>query len=87
VLLTPETGLIGSPDISNRLVLRARSLLNPELFPNRQVKIESTEIKGLMFRLERVIFTGETFGQNWYADIEAKRFDNAFTSPSSYAYG
>ena len=87
VLLSPERGLVGSPDMSNRLVMRARSLLNPELFPGRKVKIESSEIKGRVFRIERVNFSGETFGPNWYADIEAKRFDYAFTSASSFSYG
>ena len=72
VLLSSETGLIGSPEVSSNGILRARSLLNPELFPGRKIKVESKEIKEPHFRIARVIFSGETFGQDWYVDIEAE---------------
>jgi hypothetical protein len=72
VLLSSETGLIGSPEVSSKGILRARSLLNPDLFPGRKIKVESKEIKEPQFRIARVIFSGETFGQDWYVDIEAE---------------
>ena len=72
VLLSSETGLIGSPEVSSKGILRARSLLNPEIFPGRKIKVETKEIKEPQFRIARVIFSGETFGQDWYVDIEAE---------------
>ena len=72
VLLSSETGLIGSPEVSSKGILRARSLLNHELFPGRKIKVESKEIKEPHFRIVRVIFSGETFAQDWYIDIEAE---------------
>ncbi len=72
VLLSPNTGLIDSPQVSNKGILRARSLLNHELFPGRKVKVESGEIKEQLFRIERANYIGETFGQDWYVDIEAQ---------------
>lgn len=72
VVLSSETGLIGSPEVSSKGILRARSLLNPELFPGRKIKVESKVLKEPHFRIARVIFSGETFGQDWYVDIEAE---------------
>lgn len=40
VLLTPETGLVGTPTITDNGV-RAVALLNPEIRPNRPVRIEA----------------------------------------------
>ncbi|MEI6806061.1 MAG: hypothetical protein WCK49_06095, partial [Myxococcaceae bacterium] len=45
VLLSPDTGLLGSPQLSNQGVLRAQALLNHELFPGRKIKLETREIK------------------------------------------
>lgn len=72
VVLSSETGLISSPNVSSKGILRARSLLNPELFPGRKIKVESKVLKEPQFRIARVIFSGETFGRDWYVDIEAE---------------
>lgn len=40
VLLTPETGLVGTPTITDNGV-KVKALLNPEIRPNRRVRIES----------------------------------------------
>lgn len=72
VVLSSKSGLIGSPEISSKGILRAQSLLNPELFPGRQILLQSREIKERCFRIARANFTGETSGQDWYVDIEAQ---------------
>ena len=77
ILLTSDSGLIGSPELVEKKkknekmtsIVRARSLLQPGLFPGRAVKIESTAIDG-RYRIESVTHTGDTHGTDWYSDIE-----------------
>ncbi len=85
-LLTPRTGLIGSPQLgkakkdqkkqptgappAERSILRARSLLNPALRPGGGVVVDSIQVDGI-FRIERVTHTGDTHEGGWYSDIEA----------------
>lgn len=75
VLLTATngrtTGLVGSPEPGENGIVKARSLLQPDLMPGRRVKLESREIDGF-YRAEKVVFTGDTWGGDWYSDIEAK---------------
>lgn len=87
VLLTPKTGLIGSPEpgseveIKNKAgkVIRTyrltkfRSLLQPGLKPLRRAKIEAAAsgYNG-MYVVRKVTFDGDTHGLNWYADCEAR---------------
>ncbi len=73
VLLSPETGLLGSPQLSNHGVLRVQALLNHELFPGRKIKVDSGEIKELNFKIQRVNFRGDTAGSDWTVDIEANK--------------
>lgn len=44
VLLSPETGLIDTPTITDNGV-KAKALLNPEIRPNRRVRIESQTLE------------------------------------------
>jgi hypothetical protein len=71
ILLSPSTGLIGSPQEGDDGRVDARGLLIPELKPGRKVKIESALVNGF-YRVERSVFSGDTWGQEWYTEIEAK---------------
>lgn len=71
ILLNPDTGLIGSPQAGDKGSVEARSLMIPSLQPGRKVRIESSLVNGF-FRVERSVFVGDTWGQDWYTDIEAK---------------
>jgi hypothetical protein len=71
VLLTKTTGLIGSPEAGEKGAVKARSLLQPDLVPGRKIRIESEEVTGF-FKVERSVFVGDTWGQDWYTDIEGK---------------
>jgi hypothetical protein len=71
IVLSPTTGLIGSPQPGDEGIVAAKSLLIPDLLPGRRVEIRSAEVNGF-HRIERVRFTGDTWGNDWYADIEAK---------------
>ena len=71
-LLTPETGLVGSPSIDNEGVLTAQALLIPDIFPGRLLVLESERLSG-SYRVEKCAYTGNTAGDDWYIDLEAKK--------------
>lgn len=50
-------------------VLKVKSLLQPGLHPGGKVQVEARGIKGL-FRIEQVEHTGDTFGGEWYSELE-----------------
>jgi hypothetical protein len=71
IVLTPETGLVGSPEPGNKGTVKATVLLMPGLQPGTKVLIETSEVHGL-FRLERVDYAGDTTQDDWLAHIEGK---------------
>jgi hypothetical protein len=77
ILLTPETGLVGSPETASpekkggALRVKARSLLQANLRPGRAVELRSAAIAGV-FRVEVVEHKGDTHGGEWYTDLELK---------------
>lgn len=84
VVLTPDSGLIGSPTFGTASVgnpepgqkrgprvLKLKSLLQPDLKPGRRVHVESEGIKGT-FRILTVTHSGDTSGADWYSDVEAQ---------------
>lgn len=70
VKLSPSTGLIGSPEVGGKAKLKARSLMNAQIFPGRLLQIESESIQGF-FRVDRAVYVGQRSGADWYVDIEA----------------
>jgi len=72
VLLTPETGLIGSP-VWKKGGIEFTALINPKVRPGRAVAItiEEKQYTGF-FRVWRADFSGDTHEQNWYVKAEAK---------------
>lgn len=70
--LTPETGLVGSPSIDNEGILTAQALLIPEIFPGRLLVVESEFLSG-NFRVESCKYVGDTAGNDWYVEVEAKK--------------
>jgi hypothetical protein len=77
VLLTPNTGLIGSPDHGapdtkgGPSILKVKALLNPQFICGGQVQVESDSVKGL-FRIEKLEHEGDTEAGNWYSMLELK---------------
>ncbi len=71
IKLTPTTGLVSSPSISNKGIATGKCLIIPDMYPGRQIEIDSRFLKG-RFRLEKVSFTGDTHGSDWYCEFEAK---------------
>lgn len=75
VKLSMETGLIGSPEFAEdkkdkHQYVKARSLLQGTLKPGRLVLINSRQVNGY-FKVEQATHTGDTWGTDWYTDIEA----------------
>ena len=68
VLLSPETGLIGSPEPGKDKRIQIKALLQPTFAPGKKFKLEAAQFSG-EYRIERVDFYGSTFGNEWYADI------------------
>lgn len=77
ILLSPATGLVGSPDHCAPKdealppVLKARSLLQGGLRPGRKVEIRASRTQGV-YRCAKVCHEGDTHGPEWYTSIEAE---------------
>jgi hypothetical protein len=71
--LSPTTGLIESPTVSNEGELEAKLLMIPGVRPGRICVVESDTIKG-QFRLEKCQYRGATWQQDWYITINGKRY-------------
>lgn len=85
VILTPETGLIGSPfkrvvlnqDIAKKKDgkdaengVKIKALLNPELSPGQLIDLRAQFVTGI-FKIEKVTHEGDTHAASFYSDIEA----------------
>jgi len=72
VLLTPTTGLVDSPEKTNKGV-NAISLLNPRIRPRRIVKIETPdEVEGGFYRVQKVGHKGDSgYSNQYYTEFEA----------------
>lgn len=77
-LLTPETGMVGAPEIASPekpgapVKVKVKSLLQASLRPGRVVDLRSAAIAGL-FRVDAVNHTGDTHGSEWFSDVELRR--------------
>lgn len=71
VKLTPQTGLVGSPEPGNKGVTEVRCLMIPDLFPGRRVQVDSEHIKGI-YRIETTRHRGGTAERDWYVDLQLK---------------
>ena len=71
VLLSPQTGLVDVPTTDEKGNLQARALLMPGLVPGRRIKVRSRILSGV-WRLEKVRYVGDTYGQDWTAELEGR---------------
>lgn len=73
----PDSGVIGSPQLrpgklgSGKTTLTLQSLLRPDVVPGARIQVSSGDVNGT-FRAERVRHTGDTHGEDWTTEIEAK---------------
>lgn len=71
VVLSPSSGLVGSPTMGSDGTVNVKALLNSSIIPGKQLKVDSASLGGF-YRCEKVEFTGDTAGNDWYSIIEAK---------------
>jgi hypothetical protein len=71
VILSDDSGLVGSPTIGNDGVVRITALMNSDIVPGRLIVLNSKAIKG-KFRAERCEYIGSVFDRPFYVEIEAK---------------
>jgi len=83
VRLSPETGLVNTPERMNdqegefeealekELEWKITSILNSRLNPGALIDLDSKQAKGL-FQIEKVRHYGDTRGQDWYSEMEVK---------------
>lgn len=78
-LLTPATGLLGSPSWGARdrrggVVYTATTLMRPGIYPGRVVRIESRDLTANLL-CKRTQHTGETTGAPWHIQMELQEYD------------
>jgi hypothetical protein len=71
--LTPQSGLIGSPQSDSKHKLSFECRLNPSLYPGGVVVIDSQFVKG-NFKLTDVEHEGDTFGGAWKTSAHGVKY-------------
>lgn len=69
VLLSPSSGLIGSPEKTEK-GWKLLSLLRHDLTPGDPIKVKSSDVDGI-FAAEKVCHKGQSNGNDWYTEIQA----------------
>ena len=70
IQLDPDCGLVGSPERTDTGV-RFKSLLQPRIRPGRKVRLKSRSLSG-DYLVTKVTHTGDTHGDDWCSDVEAR---------------
>ena len=71
-LISPDTGLIGSPKPAGKGVIKVRTLLSSTKFiPGRWVEIKSEDVEG-QFQIQKSVMTGDSRSNKFFADLEVK---------------
>lgn len=69
-LLTPNTGLIESPELGKDQIVKCRTLMIPGLYPGRQVELATRYTSGL-YRIETATHQGESDSlHTWHVELE-----------------
>lgn len=71
VRLTPETGLVGDPEVGTRGRCRVTALLTPDIAPGRPVLLETPRVRG-RYVCRSVTYSGDTHGADWYAHADLR---------------
>lgn len=71
VVISSGTGMIGSPEVGEKGEVTVRTLLQGLIRPGGRVQLETEELNGL-FKVGRVNHVGDTWGNDWYTELEAK---------------
>lgn len=69
--LSAASGLIMSPTVDQKGILKAQTLMIPDLLPGRKIVMKSRAVEG-SFIVQKARYSGDTAGNDWTIDIEAK---------------
>lgn len=75
--LSPDTGLIGSPQMGSSdkkgkpPTLKFKALLMPQARPGGRVRVTSERYRGVIFQTQKVEHTGDTHGDAWDTNYES----------------
>jgi hypothetical protein len=69
IVLSPSSGLVGSPEAGEQGIITCNSLLQAGYFPGRQVVLQSDEFNG-NYRVEKVTHAGDTHAGDWQSKLE-----------------
>lgn len=78
LLLTPENGLVGSPRIvpakkpGDSPMLNVRIRIEPRARCAGKAQVKSRDVNGV-FRIEKVKHDGDSRGQEWFTDLDARQ--------------
>lgn len=82
ILLSPSTGLIGSPDHAppdkkkKPSQLKVKCLLNPKIRPGSIIVVDSAGVKRSEFIVQHLTHSGDSHGSMWVTEIEAQARPN-----------
>lgn len=71
VLLSPSSGMIGSPVPGEANTIRLVSLLQPRILPGRRVRVEAEQIEG-DYKVITCTHQGNYRGGSWYSNMELR---------------
>ncbi len=71
IVVSSETGMIGSPSVNVKGVITFQTLLTPGLVPGAIVNFQTDQFEGFV-RVAKVRFSGSTFGADWFATCECE---------------
>lgn len=69
VLLSTDSGLVGSPQLGEKGFVTATAKIQPYLSPGYAFRLESRLINGF-FRIERSVYRGDSWGDEWVVELE-----------------
>lgn len=75
VVLSPDSGLIGSPSVDKNGLVSCKCNIIPDVFPGRRIKLESASINA-EFRVETANYKGSTFGPDWSISLVLKGLES-----------
>jgi hypothetical protein len=76
VVLSQETGLIGTPEIGEKGTIKAVSLLRGSFNPGTKFEMRSREVTGF-YKADKIVHIGDSGGPPWYTETEGKPLQGA----------
>lgn len=75
VLLSSDSGLVGSPTIDHKGIVTAKALIQPDLRPGHKVTFDTMNFKASQgYRIQECEYSGDTAGTEWYASLKCKPY-------------